>query len=97
MHLIFYLRCTLTGRRRPVGGAIRTARGKGAPYRTNDTPAKARVREGIAHARMWRMDGKDKHRPEAIRILTSALAVWPDSVAGWGELGKAGLGEVKVG
>jgi len=60
-----------------------------APYRSHDNPEKARVREGIAHARMWRMDGKDKHRPEAIRILSEALKVYPQSADGWGELAMA--------
>ena len=52
-------------------------------------PEKAKVREGIAHARMWRMDGKNKHRPEAIRILTTALKAYPNSLEGWEELGMA--------
>ena len=54
--------------------------------RTQDNAVNARVRLGVAHARIWRLDGKEAHRKEAKRILTENLTTEPSHGTGWEEL-----------
>jgi len=69
-----------------------------AQNRVKEHPDDARVRLGIAHARMWRLDGKTKHRSEAKKILTDGLSRRPAHVEGWEELGMVlkSLGEFRA-
>ncbi|MEZ4469409.1 MAG: tetratricopeptide repeat protein [bacterium] len=59
-----------------------------AEHRTpeTDTSDQALLRLGIAHARLWRYDGRDQHLVEAHRRLTDVLGRLPDAVEGWLEL-----------
>ncbi|MBV70523.1 MAG: hypothetical protein CMH52_04160 [Myxococcales bacterium] len=57
-----------------------------APYRSSEAPDDAQIRLGIAHARVWRLDGRNKHRKEALRILQSALKKQPNYPDAWEEL-----------
>ncbi len=57
-----------------------------APTRKGDTAARAAVREGMAHAHLWRFQGHDVHGPIAREKLTAALATRPDRGDAWFEL-----------
>ncbi|MEE2788799.1 MAG: tetratricopeptide repeat protein [Myxococcota bacterium] len=54
--------------------------------RTNHDAGDELVRDGIAHARRWRLDGQEKHRPVALKILPKALKARPNHATGWNEL-----------
>ncbi|MGC6418071.1 MAG: tetratricopeptide repeat protein [Bradymonadia bacterium] len=57
-----------------------------ARHRKEDDPRDAKVRLGIAHARIWRLDGKQKHLPKAMNVLQEALKARPQASTGWEEL-----------
>ena len=57
-----------------------------ARHRKEDDPRDAKVRLGIAHARIWRLDGKQKHLPKAMSVLQEALKARPKASTGWEEL-----------
>ncbi|MEE2756769.1 MAG: tetratricopeptide repeat protein [Myxococcota bacterium] len=57
-----------------------------APYRSAEAAGDAQIRLGIAHARIWRLDGKEQHREEALRHLLAALKNEPNHPEAWEEL-----------
>ncbi len=67
-----------------------------AETRKSDEPAAARLRLGIAHAHVFRFNGKNQHAPVAARLLAQALPEQPHRVDGWEELGHVltALGDV---
>jgi Flp pilus assembly protein TadD len=51
-----------------------------------DPPAVTRARLGVAHARIWRLDGKSEHKAVAKKMLQSTINELPTHAEAWQEL-----------
>ncbi|MEE2786059.1 MAG: tetratricopeptide repeat protein [Myxococcota bacterium] len=54
--------------------------------RGTEQPEDALIREAIAHARRWRLDGKAEHQSIALKLLPQALKMRPNDARAWNEL-----------
>lgn len=67
-----------------------------AETRQGDAPAGPLHREGIAHAKLWRLHGKDAHLPQGLELLERGLKRDPTDHRAWHELARIqkGLGNL---
>lgn len=67
-----------------------------AADRKNDEPTKALGREAIAHARLWRLHGRQAHQFKALTLLEKTVGLDQSDARVWTELAKvqSGLGNM---
>lgn len=59
-----------------------------ADARQSDSPAGPLHREGIAHAKLWRLHGKSSHLPEGLKRLERGLKRDPTDYRAWREVAR---------